>query len=174
MKSYKQMPMSVSALSRSLPMHLPSYRRRSVVVPNAAWRWSSLPPAGICETSSRRSRPAWSRHVNSSSSVLCSPTCKIAITHAGAGTVLASLSAGVPLVLVPRGTPSQLRMAEACEKADVGRSCAGKAEIDAAVSDVLSNAAIASRVAVGANQIATMPTGASVALQVDDFVRDLR
>ena len=35
------------------------------------------------------------------------PSCNIAITHAGAGTVLASLSAGVPLVLVPRGTPSQ-------------------------------------------------------------------
>jgi Glycosyltransferase family 28 C-terminal domain len=29
------------------------------------------------------------------------PSCKIAITHAGAGTVLASLSAGVPLVLLP-------------------------------------------------------------------------
>ena len=40
------------------------------------------------------------------------PFCKIAITHAGAGTVLASLSAGVPLVLIPRGTPSQLRMAQ--------------------------------------------------------------
>ena len=39
------------------------------------------------------------------------PSCKIAITHAGAGTVLASLSAGVPLVLLPRGAPSQLRMA---------------------------------------------------------------
>ena len=37
------------------------------------------------------------------------PTCKLAITHAGAGTVLAALSAGVPLVLVPRGTPSQFR-----------------------------------------------------------------
>jgi UDP:flavonoid glycosyltransferase YjiC (YdhE family) len=99
------------------------------------------------------------------------PSCKIAITHAGAGTVLASLSAGVPLVLVPRGTPSQLRMAEACERADVGRSCAGEADIEAAVSDVLSNAEIASQVAAGANQIAMMPTGASVALHVDAFVR---
>ena len=102
------------------------------------------------------------------------PSCKIAITHAGAGTVLASLSAGVPLVLVPRGTPSQLRMAEACERADVGRSCAGEAEIDAAVGDVLSNADIASQVEVGAKQIATMPTGASVAVHVDAFVRALR
>jgi UDP-N-acetylglucosamine transferase subunit ALG13 len=102
------------------------------------------------------------------------PSCKIAITHAGAGTVLASLSAGVPLVLVPRGTPSQLRMAEACEKADVGRSCAATAEIDAAISDVLSNGAVASRVEVGATQIAEMPSGTSVTLNVETLVRDLR
>jgi UDP:flavonoid glycosyltransferase YjiC (YdhE family) len=102
------------------------------------------------------------------------PSCKIAITHAGAGTVLASLSAGVPLVLVPRGTPSQLRMAEACERADVGRSSAGEADIEAAVSDVLSNAEIASRVEAGANQIAMMPTGASVASHLDAFVRAFR
>ncbi len=102
------------------------------------------------------------------------PFCMIAISHAGAGTVLASLSAGVPLVLVPRGTPSQLRMAEACERADVGRSCAEEAEIATAVSDVLSNAEIASQVVAGADQIAMMPTGASVASHVDTFVRDFR
>jgi UDP-N-acetylglucosamine transferase subunit ALG13 len=65
------------------------------------------------------------------------PSCRIAITHAGAGTVLASLKAGVPLVLVPRGTPSQVRMAEACERADVGRSCAGQADIEMAVGRAL-------------------------------------
>ena len=65
-------------------------------------------------------------------------------------------------------------MAEACEKANVGRSCAGTAEIDAAVNDVLSNTAIASRVEFGADQIAMMPTGASVALHVDAYVRALR
>jgi UDP:flavonoid glycosyltransferase YjiC (YdhE family) len=102
------------------------------------------------------------------------PTCKIAITHAGAGTVLASLSAGVPLVLVPRGTPSQRRMAEACERAQVGRSCAEEAEIEAAVSDVLSNDNIASQVEAGADQIAMMPTGASVASHVEVFVRGFR
>jgi UDP:flavonoid glycosyltransferase YjiC (YdhE family) len=102
------------------------------------------------------------------------PSCKIAITHAGAGTVLASLSAGVPLVLVPRGTPSQLRMTEACERAHVGRSSARETNIEAAVSDVLSNAQIASQVEAGANQIAMMPTSASVASHVDAFVRAFR
>ena len=99
------------------------------------------------------------------------PSCKIAITHAGAGTVLASLSAGVPLVLVPRGTPSQLRMAQACETAGVGRSCVSEWEIDAAVSDVLSNASMAAKVESGMRQIATMPTGAEVALKVETLVR---
>jgi UDP:flavonoid glycosyltransferase YjiC (YdhE family) len=102
------------------------------------------------------------------------PSCRIAITHAGAGTVLASLSAGVPLVLVPRGTPSQVRMAEACERADVGRSCAREADIEAAVTDVLSNAKIASHVEKGANQISMMPNGASVAVHVDAFVSAFR
>ena len=40
-------------------------------------------------------------------------SCKLAICHGGAGTVLAALSAGVPLLIVPRGSPSQLRMAAA-------------------------------------------------------------
>jgi UDP:flavonoid glycosyltransferase YjiC (YdhE family) len=102
------------------------------------------------------------------------PSCRIAITHAGAGTVLASLSAGVPLVLVPRGTPSQVRMAEACERADVGRSCAGQADIEVAVTDVLSNAEVASQVEAAANQIAMMPTGAGVAVHVDAFVSAFR
>jgi UDP:flavonoid glycosyltransferase YjiC (YdhE family) len=98
------------------------------------------------------------------------PSCKLAITHAGAGTVLASLSAGVPLVLVPRGTPSQLRMAEACERAGVGRSCLGEEEIDVAVSDVLSDPQVASQTQFGAHQIATMPTGAAVGSHVEALI----
>ncbi len=102
------------------------------------------------------------------------PSCRIAITHAGAGTVLASLSAGVPLVLVPRGTPSQVRMAEACERANVGKSCAGEADIEGAVTDVLSNAEITSQVEACANHITRMPTGATVAVHIDAFVRAFR
>ena len=62
--------------------------------------------------------------------LLCS--CKVVISHAGAGTVLASLAAGVPVVLMPRGTPSQLRMADACHRAGVGRRC-DPADLDAAL-----------------------------------------
>jgi UDP:flavonoid glycosyltransferase YjiC (YdhE family) len=98
------------------------------------------------------------------------PSCKIAITHAGAGTVLASLSAGVPLVLIPRGSPSQLRTAQACETAGVGRSCVGDWEIDAAVSAVLSNPAIVANASSAARQIATMPAAGEVAARVEALV----
>jgi UDP:flavonoid glycosyltransferase YjiC (YdhE family) len=98
------------------------------------------------------------------------PSCKIAITHAGAGTVLASLSAGVPLVLIPRGSPSQLRTAQACETAGVSRSCVGDWEIDDAVSAVLSNPAIAENASSAARQIATMPVAGEVAARVEELV----
>jgi UDP:flavonoid glycosyltransferase YjiC (YdhE family) len=97
-------------------------------------------------------------------------SCKVAITHAGAGTVLASLGAGVPLVLVPRGARSQLRMAQACETAGVGRSCAGREGIDTAVSDVLSNPAIAANARSASLEIAAMPSGAEVAAKVEELV----
>jgi UDP:flavonoid glycosyltransferase YjiC (YdhE family) len=42
------------------------------------------------------------------------PSCEVVIAHGGAGTVLSALTAGVPLVLLPSGSPSQLRMTEAC------------------------------------------------------------
>ncbi len=97
-------------------------------------------------------------------------SCQVAVTHAGAGTVLASLSEGIPLVLVPQGSPSQLRMAEACKGAGVGRSCAGDWEIDSGVSDVLSNPAFAANAASAARQIATMPIGVEVAARVEALV----
>jgi UDP:flavonoid glycosyltransferase YjiC (YdhE family) len=99
------------------------------------------------------------------------PSCKIAITHAGAGSVLASLSAGVPLVLVPRGAPSQLRMAQACETAGVGRTCIGLEQIDAAVSDVLSTPSIAANAESGSREIAAMPSGVELMARVEGLVK---
>jgi UDP:flavonoid glycosyltransferase YjiC (YdhE family) len=98
------------------------------------------------------------------------PTCKIAITHAGAGTVLASLGAGVPLVLVPRGTPSQIRMARACETAGVGRSCVDEFGIEAAVSDVLSTPAVGTNAEYAATHIARMPPAFEVVRGVEALV----
>jgi UDP:flavonoid glycosyltransferase YjiC (YdhE family) len=88
-------------------------------------------------------------------------SCKVVISHAGAGTVLASLAAGVPVVLMPRGTPSQLRMAEACHRAGVGRRC-HPADLDAALDEVISDPTIAAAASVVARQIAELPDASSV------------
>ena len=91
--------------------------------------------------------------------VLCS--CKVVISHAGAGTVLASLAAGVPVVLTPRGTPSQLRMADACHHAGVGRRC-DPADLEATIDEVINDPAIAAAASAVARQIAELPSASSV------------
>ena len=91
--------------------------------------------------------------------LLCS--CKVVISHAGAGTVLASLAAGVPVVLMPRGTPSQLRMADACHQAGVGRRC-DPADLDAALDDVINDPAIVAAALAVAREIAELPDASSV------------
>ena len=88
-------------------------------------------------------------------------SCKVVISHAGAGTVLASLAAGVPVVLMPRGTPSQLRMADACHQAGVGRRC-DPADLDAALDEVINDPAIAAAASAAARQIAELPNASSV------------
>ena len=47
--------------------------------------------------------------------------CDLVVCHGGAGTVLTALAAGVPLLLLPRGAPSQLRMSDACQARGVAR-----------------------------------------------------
>ena len=89
------------------------------------------------------------------------PSCQVIIFHAGAGTVLASLAAGVPALLMPRGTPSQLRMADECHHAGVGRRC-GPADLDAALDEVINDPAIATAVSAVARQIAEQPSASSV------------
>lgn len=41
------------------------------------------------------------------------PACTLVVCHGGAGTVLAALAHGLPLIVSPRGAPSQKRMADA-------------------------------------------------------------
>ena len=88
-------------------------------------------------------------------------SCKVVISHAGAGTVLAALAAGVPVVLMPRGTPSQLRMADACHQAGIGRRC-DPADLDAALDEVINDPAIAAAASAVARQIAELPNASSV------------
>jgi UDP:flavonoid glycosyltransferase YjiC (YdhE family) len=44
--------------------------------------------------------------------------CQAAITHGGAGSTLAALALGVPLLILPRGAPSQQRLAARCVGAE--------------------------------------------------------
>jgi UDP:flavonoid glycosyltransferase YjiC (YdhE family) len=48
------------------------------------------------------------------------PHCDAVVCHAGSGTTLAALAAGLPLVLVPQGA-DQFTNADACQRAGVAR-----------------------------------------------------
>jgi UDP:flavonoid glycosyltransferase YjiC (YdhE family) len=98
------------------------------------------------------------------------PMCRLVVSHGGAGTVLAALGAGVPLVLVPRGAPSQLRMADACARAGVGR-LATVADIDDVVPAVLDATAIARRCIDAATGLAAMPQPSEVLPALERLVR---
>jgi UDP:flavonoid glycosyltransferase YjiC (YdhE family) len=98
------------------------------------------------------------------------PSCRVVISHAGAGTVLASLTAGVPVILLPRGTPSQLRMADACQRAGVGLRC-DPAGFDAALDAVLDHPAITTAATAAARQISEMPASSAVVPRVESLTR---
>jgi UDP:flavonoid glycosyltransferase YjiC (YdhE family) len=46
--------------------------------------------------------------------------CTVAITHGGAGSTIAALSLGLPVLVLPRGAPSQHRLAARCAETGVG------------------------------------------------------
>jgi MGT family glycosyltransferase len=62
------------------------------------------------------------------------PRCAAALCHAGTGTTLAALTAGLPLVLVPQGA-DQFDNASACERAGAARVLMPDQVTAAAVSD---------------------------------------
>ena len=97
------------------------------------------------------------------------PTCSAVISHAGAGTVLASLGAGVPAVLVPRGSPSQMRMAEACHRAGVAIRCE-PADIATAVDDLLDEPSIAAAAKSAACEMAAMPEACEIVPMIEAMV----
>lgn len=99
------------------------------------------------------------------------PSCKVVICHAGAGTVIASLAAGVPLLLVPRGAPSQARMANACHRAGVGRRC-DSAGLDAALNEVMNDPEITAAAASAARQIAALPAAAALVARVESLASE--
>jgi UDP:flavonoid glycosyltransferase YjiC (YdhE family) len=88
--------------------------------------------------------------------------CDLVVCHGGAGTVLGSLAAGVPLVLVPQGAPSQLRMSRACAERGVGIALDPgrlvRAELDRALGEFIANDGFKAAAAEVAVEIADMPS----------------
>jgi len=64
------------------------------------------------------------------------PCCNLVVCHAGSGTLLATIDAGLPLVLLPRGA-DQFENAAACERAGVARVVAPESLTSAAVTDAV-------------------------------------
>jgi UDP:flavonoid glycosyltransferase YjiC (YdhE family) len=92
--------------------------------------------------------------------------CDVVVCHAGSGTTLAALTAGLPLVLVPQGA-DQHTNADACQRAGVARVLYGDAVTSTAVRDAVMAIAepespeqsMARRIAA---EIATMPAATEV------------
>jgi UDP:flavonoid glycosyltransferase YjiC (YdhE family) len=101
--------------------------------------------------------------------------CAVAVCHGGAGTVLSALAAGVPLVLLPRGAPSQQRMSAACEKRGVGRTVVWNGtngdDVRAAVTEVTSDERFAVAAASVARELAAMPDPSIATAVLDRVVR---
>jgi UDP:flavonoid glycosyltransferase YjiC (YdhE family) len=95
------------------------------------------------------------------------PRCDAVICHAGTGTTLAALTAGLPLVLVPQGA-DQFDNAQACERAGAARVLLPEQVTVRAVRDaivaVLDSGSPERTAALGlADEISAMPSAAHVA-----------
>ncbi|MEA2390313.1 MAG: hypothetical protein QOK31_422 [Solirubrobacteraceae bacterium] len=95
-------------------------------------------------------------------------SCDLVVSHGGAGTVLAALAAGVPLLLLPRGAPSQERMSRACGTRGAARVIAPTAvtatKFDDAVATLTTDDRFRTAARQLADEIAAMP-GAGAAAQ---------
>ena len=88
-------------------------------------------------------------------------TCDLAVCHGGAGTVLAALAAGVPLLIVPRGAPSQRRTSAACVARGLARAVdwdgTNSLAVVAALGDLATDGRAREAAAAVAAEMAAMP-----------------
>jgi UDP:flavonoid glycosyltransferase YjiC (YdhE family) len=84
---------------------------------------------------------------------------KVVITHGGVGSTLGALAAGLPVLVIARGAPSQRRMADACAAAGVGIALdePNEASIRDAARALLDDSAYRSRARAVAAGLAALP-----------------
>jgi MGT family glycosyltransferase len=102
------------------------------------------------------------------------PLCDGVLCHAGSGTTLAALTAGLPLVLVPDGA-DQFTNAASCREAGVARTLMPgeitSAEVRKAVGAILAtDAPERARARSVAEEIAAMPPATQVATELEELV----
>jgi len=89
------------------------------------------------------------------------PFCDVVVCHAGSGTVLASLAAGRPLVLLPRAA-DQFENAAACLRAGVGRVLQPEEQTSDAIARdvkiVLTDSGYSQAASRAQDEIQTMPS----------------
>jgi UDP:flavonoid glycosyltransferase YjiC (YdhE family) len=103
------------------------------------------------------------------------PRCDAVVCHAGSGTTLAALTAGLPLVLLPDGA-DQFVNASSCERAGVARVIMPEQVTPAVVRDAVRavlapDAPERSRARHTAEEIAAMPAAADVARRIEELAR---
>jgi UDP:flavonoid glycosyltransferase YjiC (YdhE family) len=101
------------------------------------------------------------------------PHCTVVVSHGGAGTTLAALACGVPVLILPQGASSQQRMADACVVRGVGRSLSPDAAVDARlVAEILALVEVPTyraAVAAVAEEIAGGPDPGAVVAALADW-----
>ena len=88
-------------------------------------------------------------------------SCRVVVCHGGAGTVLAALEAGLPMVILCQGSPSQTRMAEACGRAGVA-AISGTTTIETAIGRVLDDPGFQERSVAVREEICSMPASSDL------------
>ena len=103
-------------------------------------------------------------------------SCDLVVSHGGAGTVLAALTAGTPLLLLPRGAPSQARMSEACAARGAARTVPSTritaATINAALRSLFADDRFRTAAQQVAKEIASTPGPEDAARSLRAIARD--
>jgi UDP:flavonoid glycosyltransferase YjiC (YdhE family) len=80
--------------------------------------------------------------------------CDLVVSHGGAGTVLAALACGLPLLILPLGAPSQVRMSEACMTRGVAAVITEQTRSRPAIEEALASLRTDDRYRVAAGELA--------------------